>query len=147
MFERLKSFFQGPARKPAPLPELDAKLAFGTLLVRVAQADDTYLFEEISQIDHVLSRAFGLKPIAAAKMRATCEKLAHTITDDAKLASMIRETMDYAHRVEAVQAMWQVAEADGITDEREMALVHLIEEMLGIETEDNEAARAAAVIP
>lgn len=147
MFERLKAFFHHGPRKPDPLPEPDAKLALGTLLVRVARADDTYLFEEISQIDRILAQAFDLNPVAAAKMRATCEKLAHTITDDEKMAALIRDNVDYAHRVETVQAMWQVAWADGITDDRETALVALVEEWLGVASHDNEAARAAAVIP
>lgn len=146
MFERLKSFFHGSVRRPAPLPEPDAKLALGTLLVRVAQADNTYLFEEISQIDRILAEAHGLNPVEAAKMRATCERLAREIKDDNRMAALIRENVDYSHRVETVQALWRVAGADGITDVREEALVHLVEEVLGIGTEDNEAARAEAVI-
>ncbi len=147
MFERLKAFFHGGSRAPAPLPEPDAKLALGTLLVRVAQADNMYLFEEISQIDRILSAVNGINAVEAAKMRATCERLARSIKDDSRMALLIRENVDYAHRVEAVQALWQVAEADGITDDREADLVHLVEEVLGITTEDNDAARAAAVIP
>lgn len=147
MFERLKSFFQGGPRAATPLPEPDARLALGTLLVRMAQADKTYLFEEISQIDRILGSANGVNAVEAAKMRAICEKLARGITDDTKMAILIRENVDYAHRVDTVQALWQVAEADGITDAREVALVHLIEEILGVASKDNEAARAAAVIP
>ncbi|BBU57459.1 MULTISPECIES: TerB family tellurite resistance protein [Mameliella] len=147
MFERLKAFFHHGPRQPAPLPEPDAKLALGTLLVRVARADDTYLFEEISQIDRTLSAAFGLNPVEAAKMRATCERLAREIKDDARMTALIRENVDYAHRVETVQALWQVAWADGITDAREAALVNLVEEALGVAPHDNEAARSAAVIP
>lgn len=147
MFDRLKAFFHHGPRKPEPLPEPDAKLALGTLLVRVAQADNTYLFEEISQIDRTLSKAFGLNPVEAAKMRATCERLAHEITDDARMSALIRENVDYAHRVETVQALWQVALADGITDAREAALVQLIEDALGVASADNEAARSASVIP
>jgi uncharacterized tellurite resistance protein B-like protein len=147
MFERLKAFFGGGHTDPAPLPEPDAKLALGTLLVRVAQADETYLFEEISQIDRILAAMNSLNPVEAAKMRATCERLAHGITDDEAMATLIREHVDYGHRVDTVQALWRVAEADGVTDAREVALVHLVEEVLGIATHDNEAARAAAVIP
>ncbi|MGP6086560.1 TerB family tellurite resistance protein [Antarctobacter jejuensis] len=147
MFERLKAFFHHGPKQPEPLPEPDAKLALGTLLVRVARADNTYLFEEISQIDRILVKAFDLNPVEAAKMRATCEKLANTITDNAKMAALIRDNVDYAHRIETVQAMWQVVWADGITDAREAAMVALIEEWLGVEAHDNEAARAAAVIP
>ncbi|AUC54733.1 hypothetical protein CDO87_16815 [Sagittula sp. P11] len=147
MFERLTTFFRSKPATPEPLPELDAKYALGTLLVRVAQADSAYLFEEIEQIDRTLAEWNDLNPVEAAKMRAMCERLAHTIADDAELAGLIRNHVDYAHRLEAVQALWRVARSDGITDTREQALVDLVETHLGIERTDSEEARLASVIP
>ncbi|ETA51289.2 hypothetical protein P279_14830 [Rhodobacteraceae bacterium PD-2] len=147
MFEHLKSFFDRGAPAPKPLPEPDAKLALGVLLVRTAWADKAYLFEEIEQIDRILAHDNGLNPVEAAKMRAPCERLAHEIHDDMHMAELIRESVDYTHRHETVQSLWAVAHADGITDERESALVELIESTLGIEPQDSEAARAQAVIP
>ena len=145
MFERLTALFQ--TKPTAPLPEPDARLALGTLLVRVAKADKTYLFEEISQIDLILSEAFGLNPVEAAKMRATCEKLAATIEDDAVLVDLVREGVDYGTRQDKVAALWKVVLADGITDAREAALVDFVESRLGIARVDNDAARSAASIP
>lgn len=147
MFERLKSFFDRKAPAAEPLPEPDGKLALGVLLVRTAWADKTYLFEEIEQIDRILAHDNGLNPVEAAKMRATCERLAHEIDDDMRMAELIRESVDYSHRQATVQSLWAVAHADGITDEREAALVDLIEATLGIEPQDSEAARMQAVIP
>lgn len=147
MFERLKSFFHRKSPAPAPLPEPDAKLALGVLLVRTAWADKAYLFEEIEQIDRILAHDNGLNPLEAAKMRATCERLAHEIDDDMRMAELIRESVDYSHRQETVQSLWAVARADGLADEREEALVTLIEDTLGIEPRDSEAARRLALIP
>lgn len=147
MLERLKTFFARRAPAPKPLPEPDAKLALGVLLVRTAWADKAYLFEEIEQIDRILAHDNGLNAVEAAKMRATCEKLAHDIDDDMHMAELIRENVDYAHRRETVQSLWAVAKADGITDEREVALVDLIQNTLGIEQQDSDAARMQAVIP
>ena len=72
MFERLF-----PRRKPdpKPLPQPTPQLALGALLVRVALADRTYRAAEVGQIDRILAQTFGLKPIEAAKLRATCEAL------------------------------------------------------------------------
>ncbi|KUF11218.1 TerB family tellurite resistance protein [Pseudoponticoccus marisrubri] len=147
MLERLTAFFHRKTPTETPLPEPDARLALGTLLVRVAMADKAYLFEEIEQIDRILAAAYDLNPIEAAKMRATCEKLATKVTDDQKLAALVRESVEYDHRREKVQALWRVSLADGVTDDREAALVELVEEVLGVERRDSEAARAAAVIP
>lgn len=147
MFERLTHFFQRKTAPKAPLPPMDARYALGTLLVRVAQADQAYLFEEIETIDRILGKAYGLKPIEAAKMRAVCEKLAHGIEDDAHMAMLIRDSVDYDHRLEKVQALWDVALSDGLVVDREEELVALVEDMLGVARTDSDAARAAASIP
>ncbi|MBO9465029.1 Tellurite resistance protein TerB [Pelagimonas phthalicica] len=147
MLEQLTQFFQRKHAPEAPLPKPDAKLALGTLLVRVAMADKAYLFEEIEQIDRILAKAYDLNPIEAAKMRATCEKLAFSVENDEDMAALIRDSVDYDHRREKVEALWQVVLADGITDEREAALVDLIEKVLGVDADHSEAARLAASIP
>jgi len=110
-------------------------------------ADGAYLFEEVEEIDHILAKAYGLKPLEAAKMRAECERLALHIHDDAAMAEKVREGVDYSHRLEKVQALWAVVMADGISNEKEEALVALIEETLGVSRADSEAAKSAAVIP
>lgn len=147
MLERLTALLTRKTKPDAPLPTPDARLALGTLLVRVAMADKAYLFEEVEQIDRILADAYDLNPIEAAKMRATCEKLAFAVEDDAAMTELIREAVDYEHRREKVEALWRVVMADGISDEREAALVELVEQQLGVARLDSEAARAAAVIP
>lgn len=147
MFERLKTFFTQSTPPQKPLPEPDARLALGTLLVRVAMADGAYLFEEVEEIDKILARAYGLKPLEAAKMRADCERLALHIDDDTEMAARVRNAVEYDHRRDKVQALWAVVMADGVCDEKEEALVALIEDQLGVARADSEAARAAAVIP
>ncbi|APX21582.1 MAG: hypothetical protein CML50_23630 [Rhodobacteraceae bacterium] len=147
MFERLKSFFHRAAPPPAPLPELDAAHALGALLVKVALVDDAYLFEEVEEIDHILAEAYGLKPLAAARMRAECERLAFETPGIEEMARRIREGVDYEHRRAAAEALWAVALSDGLSSTRETELVELIEQQLGLESDDSEAARAAAVIP
>lgn len=147
MFERLTHFFTHKTPQQLPLPEMDAKYALGTLLVRVAQVDRAYLFEEIEQIDRTLAAWNDIGPIEAAKMRAMCERLSEHSSSSEDLADLIRDHVDYAHRLDAAQALWRVAVADKITDEREAALIDLVENHLGVEQPDSAAARAAAVIP
>lgn len=146
MFERLSHFFTTKTPKQMPLPPMDAKHALGTLLVRVAQVDRAYLFEEIEQIDRILSEWNDINPVEAAKMRAMCERLSDVAGESEELAELIRDHVDYAHRLEAAQAMWKVAQADKITDEREELLIDLIENHLGIDSQDSEQARASAAI-
>lgn len=129
---------------PPPLPEPDARLALGTLLVRVAKADHAYLFEELEQIDRILAARNGVGPIEAAQMRATCERLESAFPETPKFTQLIRDAVPYEERKGIVQELWQVVLSDGIEEDHEASLVHLIEEQLGVSPEDSDAAHAAA---
>ena len=84
MFERILALFD-KAVPTTPLPPADAKYALGALMVRTAMADKAYLFQEVEEIDRVLARMYGLKPLEAAKMRAQCERLEHELPKTADL--------------------------------------------------------------
>ena len=142
MFNRILSALSAP--DPAPLPEPDANLALGTLLVRVAKSDHRYRFEEISRIDTLLARLHGIGPIEAAKMRATCERLDHQAATTADLARLIRDTFSVEARRDALEALWEVVLADGRRRPEEIAVVGAAQEALGLDDQDNDTARARA---
>lgn len=129
---------------PEPLPEPDEKLALGALMVRVAKSDHSYRFEEISKIDRLLSRLFGLNPIEAAKMRATCEKLEHEAPETEHFAQVIRETTRFEARLDALEAMWEVLLADGVRRDEEVAVIHAARIAMGLSESDSDTARATA---
>lgn len=141
MFERL---FPRRKPEPEPLPQPNAQLALGALLVRVAFADRDYRASEIGQIDRILSTTFGIGPIDAAKLRATCEKLEHDAPETPEFARILREEVDYADRLALGQAMWSVALADGHRDEQEEVQLLEIEKALGLTDTDIEALRREA---
>ncbi|SFS40812.1 Uncharacterized conserved protein, tellurite resistance protein B (TerB) family [Sulfitobacter marinus] len=142
MFERLF-----PRRKPdpKPLPQPTPQLALGALLVRVAFADQNYELAEVSQIDRILARTFNLKPLEAAKLRATCEALERHAPGTPEFASILREEIPYADRKALGDAMWSVALADGGRDENEEIQLLAIETALGLTDEDMAAARETAL--
>lgn len=142
MFDRL--FSRGPT-KPKPLPQPNAQLALGALLVRIAFADRTYLAAEIGQIDRILAATFGLKPIEAAKLRATCEALERHAPGTPEFAEILREEVDYEDRKALADAMWSVALADGHQDEDEEIQLLAIETALGLSDADIAAARQNAL--
>ncbi|SPF81045.1 TerB family tellurite resistance protein [Pseudoprimorskyibacter insulae] len=147
MFERILKLLHAPPKKPAPLGELDAQAAVGTLLVRVAMADDAYLFQEVEQIDKVLCDAYGMKPLEAAKFRARCERFGRELPANADLAAVVRDGVSYDDRRALIDALWRIAQADGFTHESEAELVELVVEQIGVSHEDSEAARLAHSIP
>lgn len=142
MFARL---FPSRTPDPKPLPQPDAQLALGALLVRVAFADRTYRAEEVGQIDRILAQTFDLGPIEAAKLRATCEALEREAPGTPEFASILRDEIDYADRKALGDAMWSVAIADGHRHEAEEIQLEAIELALGITTEDMAEARADAL--
>jgi uncharacterized tellurite resistance protein B-like protein len=138
----LKKLFQSfrPA-EPAPLPDPDAELALGALLVRVAQADRDYQVEEISLIDRILARMYQHNAIEAAKVRATCEKLHADAPDTNTFGKLIRETTGLEERLAALDALWEVVLADGEQKEGELKIVEDARKAMGLSFADSEAAR------
>jgi len=142
MFDRL---FPRRTPTPEPLPQPNPQLALGALLVRVAFADQNYRATEIGQIDRILAQTFDLKPLEAAKLRATCEKLERDAPGTPEFAAILRQEVDYADRKAMGDAMWAVALADGHRHEREEAQLTAIEAALGLTELDIQAAREAAL--
>lgn len=138
----LKKLFQSfrPA-EPAPLPDPDAELALGALLVRVALADRDYQVEEISLIDRILARMYRHNAIEAAKVRATCEKLHAAAPDTDTFGKLIRETTDLEERLAALEALWEVVLADGEQKEGELKIIEEARKAMGLSFADSEAAR------
>jgi uncharacterized tellurite resistance protein B-like protein len=142
MFERL---FPRRKRQPKPLPQPNAQLALGALLVRVALADRTYRATEVGQIDRILARTFNLKPLEAAKLRATCEALERDAPGTPEFTRILREEVDYADRKALGSAMWSIALADGERQEDEEIQLLAIETALGLTDEDIALTRADAL--
>ena len=142
MFERLF-----PRRKPdpKPLPQPNAQLALGALLVRVAFADRHYQASEVGQIDRILAATFALKPLDAAKLRATCEALERDAPGTPEFARILKDEVAYQDRKALADAMWSVALADGERDDAEEQMLQSIEAALGLSVEDIAAARNSAL--
>ena len=138
----LKKFFQA-LRPPQhdKLPDPDAELALGALMVRVAQADRDYKLEEISLIDRILARLYQHNAIEAAKVRATCEKLHAAAPETDTFGKLIRETTDLQERLAALDARWEVVLADGNSDEGEIKIVEEARIAMGLSFNDSKAAR------
>lgn len=135
------------ASEPDPLPDPDAELALGALLVRVAKSDSEYQVVEISLIDRILARLFDRNPVEAAKIRATCERLHAAAPETDVFAALIRDTMGLEDRLSVLEAVWQVVLADGQEKEAELRIVESIRKALGLTPAESQAVRAAALKP
>ena len=144
----LKKFFQAFRPEKAPqLPDPDAELALGALLVRVAQSDRDYQLEEIRLIDRILARLYQHNAIEAAKVRATCEKLHAAAPDTDTFGKLIRETTGLEERLAALDALWEVVLADGEECEGELRIVEDSRKAMGLSYADSQKARERARRP
>lgn len=143
----LKKLFQAfRPQEQSTLPDPDAELALGALLVRVAQADREYQVEEISLIDRILARLYGHNQIEAAKVRATCEKLHAAAPETDTFGKLIRETTGLDERLAAMDALWEVVLADGRQEEGEIRIVEDARKAMGLSIADSEASHERALL-
>ena len=142
MLRKLFQTFRPP--ETTPLPDPDAELALGALLVRVAKSDRDYKLEEISLIDRILARLYQHNAIEAAKVRATCEKLHAAAPDTDTFGKLIRETTGLPERLAALDALWEVVLADGDQGEGEVTIVEEARKSMGLSYADSQAARERA---
>lgn len=142
MLKKLFQAFRPPQNKN--LPDPDAELALGALLVRIAQSDRAYLLEEISLIDRILARLYGHNAIEAAKVRATCEKLHAAAPETDTFGKLIRETTGLEERMAALDALWEVVLADNHEHQGEVEIVNDACKAMGLSVIDNKRAREKA---
>lgn len=138
MFENLLNRLLAPA--PEILPNADARLALSALMVRLARADGHYDAEEHARIMRILSRRYDLDDAGAEMLCAKAEGLEAEAPDTVRFTRAIKEAVPFEARTEIIEALWQVALADGAREAHEDALIRLVASLLGLT--DQQSARA-----
>lgn len=139
MFGRLLNILNDPA--PDPLAGDDRELALAALLVRLARSDQDYDEEEKIRIDRVLAQRNGLSPFEAAEMRRRAEEIEAGAPDTVRFTRALKDKVAYEDRTGVIEALWDVALADGVRDAHEDALIRLAAKLLGVNDVDSARAR------
>lgn len=134
----LKSLLEPQAE---PLHGEDARLAMTALLVRLARADNEYAAAEIHRITQVIMARYKLAEPEAIALRETAETLEQEAPDTVRFTRAIKDRVAYEDRIAVVEALWQVALADGNRDAEEDALLRLVVSLLGVTDVDSASAR------
>ncbi len=129
------------APDPDPLPDDDARLALTALLVRIARADGSYLDSEVARIDRVSAHRYGLSPAEAAALRGKAEALESEAPDTVRFTRAIKDAVAFEDRASVIEALWELALADGERDDEEDALIRMVANFLGINDRDSALAR------
>lgn len=142
MFQDLLKRLLSPAS--APLDDTDARLALTALLVRVARSDQNYAEVEKDRIDRINQARHGLGLGEAILLREEAEAMEAEAPDTVRFTRAIKDAVPYENRIAVVEALWQVALADGHRDAGEDSLLRLSANLLGVNDLDSAQARQRA---
>jgi uncharacterized tellurite resistance protein B-like protein len=126
---------------PAPLPDGDARLALCALLVRIARSDGNYAADEIDRINRIIAARYSLSPAAAQELRHEAEALEGEAPDTVRFTRAIKSAVPYVDREGVIEALWEIALADGVRDQEEDALLRLVADLLGVNDRNSALAR------
>ena len=124
-----------------PLQVDDARLAMTALLVRLARADDEYAVAEVNRITQVIMTRYKLSEPEAIALREIAETLEKEAPDTVRFTRAIKDRVAYGDRIAVIEALWQVALADGNREAEEDALLRLVVSLLGVSDVDSASAR------
>ena len=142
MFKELLHKLLEPA--PAPLDDEGARMALTSLLVRIARSDNNYSEVEKDRIDRILGARYGLDTGGALILREQAEAMEAEAPDTVRFTRAIKDAVAYEDRTGVIEALWQVALADGHRDANEDALLRLSASLLGVSDIDSAQARKRA---
>jgi uncharacterized tellurite resistance protein B-like protein len=128
------------APAPETLPDADARLALSALMVRFARSDNDYAEAERARITAIIAERYGLDAAEAEALRADAEALEAEAPDTVRFTRAIKDAVPYEARAAVIEALWQVALADGAREAHEDSLMRLVASLLGLT--DQESARA-----
>jgi len=128
------------APAPQALPDADARLALSALMVRLARSDGDYAASERARITDILAARYGLGQVEAEALRTEAEALEAEAPDTVRFTRAIKDAVPLEAREAVLEALWQVALADGTREAHEDSLMRMVTNLLGFT--DQESARA-----
>lgn len=138
----LKAFLRrllAPAPATPNVPEREVALA--ALLVRIARADGNYDEDEQVRIERVLAARDGLGVSEAVALRLRAESIEAEATDTVRFTRMLKDMIPLDDRAGVIEALWEVALADGHHAADEEAQIRLAASLLGVNDRESALAR------
>ena len=144
MLKTLLTLIKNPEAEVELGPE-EAREAVAAILVTAAHADDDYAESERAAIDRILSARYGLDQAEARHLRAEGEAAHEAATDLVRFTQAVKRAVPHEERIAVIEAVWEVAYADGDRDHTESALVRRLCGLLYVpDREAGEARRRVA---
>ncbi len=106
------------------------RLATAVLLAETMREHRTLAEPERCAVRKALRREFGLADAEARALLAEAEAASRQATDYVSWTSVLNERLDEAQKLRVIEAMWQVAYADGRLDAYENHVLWRISDLL-----------------
>jgi uncharacterized tellurite resistance protein B-like protein len=133
MLRTLQDLFDsllGPAQLSVAEAAQQLRLATAVLLVEVMRADSRSRAVERQTVLAALRREFVLGDDEASQLLALAEHSAREATDYHGYTSVLNERLSEAEKLRVIEAMWQVAYADGQLEAYENHVLWRIADLL-----------------
>lgn len=144
LFDRFLSFLQrlpDRSRASAERSGDDVRIAAAALLIHVLEADGSRDAAETRRLRSVLGEAYGLAGRELDKVLSAGEAADREAVDLHALTGTLKRHLDREGRQDFIRMMWEMAYADGRTDELEDTIVWRVAELIGVENHDRIALR------
>jgi uncharacterized tellurite resistance protein B-like protein len=141
MLDELKAWLEGGAKSPARGGTEEVQLAAAALLIEAAHIDDQLDPRERAVIDRILERRFKLSAAAARQLVAVAEQANERSTQLFRFTSIINDRFSLEQRIELMEMLWEVVQADGVVDALEDTLLRRIGGLLYVPDRERGAAR------
>ncbi len=108
------------------------QLATAVLLVEVMRADDHIDTTERETVMRVLQQRFDLREDAVSLLVERAQASARDATDFFAFTTLLNDTLDMGQKLQVVEAMWQVAYADGHLEAHEQHTLWRVADLLHV---------------
>lgn len=121
------------------------QLAVATLMVEAATLDGHFDESERSRVVALLSSRFDLDRDGALCLLAKAQEAASQSVQLVGMTQLVKNSFDYAQRVELLEMLWEVAYADGQLHDYEANLLRRLAGLVYVSDPDAGAARKRVV--
>jgi len=140
MLQKLLTLLKNPEAEVDLGPE-EAREAVAAILVETACADDEYTDDERRAIERILKARYALTETEAQALRGEGEEAHKAASDLVRFTQAVKRAVPHEERVGVIEAVWEVAYADGARDHTESAFVRRLCGLLYVSDIDSGLAR------
>jgi len=130
MIRAIGEFLSGLAPKRDRFAEDDHRVAAAALILHTMRVDGREVAAERAKLEAMMRTRFGLEDRLAAAVVAEADRRQREAADVSGFAAVLRRALPAEGRALVVEMLWEIARADGATDEFEESTVLRIGELI-----------------